>query len=57
MAKLLQNNTGKDVPVKPAKGNKVAPGGKNLEILLEALLKYLFYSFRIRNVFLKFLKN
>ena len=29
VAKLLQNSSGKEVPVKPARGgNKVAPGGK-----------------------------
>ena len=29
VAKLLQNSSGKEVAVKPAKGNKVAPGGKH----------------------------
>ena len=31
VAKLLQNSSGKEVPVKPARGNnKVVPGGKNI---------------------------
>ena len=39
VAKLLQNNSGKEVPVKPARGNnKVAPGGKNILKCFENIL-------------------
>ena len=41
VAKLLQNNSGKEVPVKPARGNnKVAPGGKNILKYLENILTF-----------------
>ena len=41
VAKLLQNSSGKEVPVKPARGNnKVAPGGKNIVKNLENILRF-----------------
>ena len=41
VAKLLQNSSGKEVPVKPARGNnKVAPGGKNIWKDLENILTF-----------------